>query len=1013
MYIVNSASGAVSGSGNIGSLPYVVGQANVDPNTAGSVITFEPTLFNPSSPQLIALAAPLSLTESAGPEIIDGPGTDAVAISGNISMAIFMIPSGVNATLSGMTITSGRSSSSGAIDNDGTLHIANCSLSNNENNGGVGGAAIYESSGANLSVTHADFKDNETTQAGGAIYVVSGSVTIASSVFENNSAASGAAIANQNGNIKLTSTVFKDNQAANSGGAISNAGGTLHASGCSLTSNVAPGSRGGGIFVGDGSVSLARCVFSENFAIYGGGIYVKSGTLTLDQGLMSQNTASSGGAIMNFGTLSIDDARFLKNEAFYNGGAIDDLASTGARILDCGFTRNSGLYGGAVAISKSGAAADTVTGCTFSANSGFRTGGGIFVGKGQLTLTNSTVATNSASTGGGAFLSILGVLTAINDTIADNHVPLDFDAGGIFSEGGNMYLYNTIVAQNTEGTYASDIIAPASTVTGSYNLIGTGGSGGLVNGQHGNQVGVANPGLATLADNGGPTETIALMAGSLALDNGSDSISGVTVPTIDQRGALRGPSGLNAGPAPDVGAFEASSSYLVTTTDDSFDVGTLRSAVGWANVSTNANPENLDISPPNTIVFDTQNVFNTPQTITLNEFLGPLELSGTGVPIAIDAPGPQLVAVSGDQLIGVFVVDDDVTATITGLTITDAFSTFGGGVSNIGNLTIDDCVLSNNSARGGGAISSVGTLYLVDSTLTGNSSDLDLGGAISNNGEMTILSSTLSGNSSAQSGGAISNYSSLMMTNVTIAGNTAAIDGGGIDQVGGTLEALYVTIAGNRVSAKAGTGGGLEIVGGSVSLYDTIVASNLNSSGGSFPSDISVSSPGTLTGAFDLIGTGGSGGLTNGLSGNIVGVANPGLGPLASNGGPAETMALLPGSPAIDSASVMVPVPAFPIIDERGAERGQFGVNAGPAPDIGAYEASSSYLVTSTADSFERGTLRTGVGWANVSTNSNPEQQSHPAPNTVFFALNGSTGPSEADTIEQTITLLPYLVRST
>ena len=58
-----------------------------------------------------------------------------------------------------------------------------------------------------------------------------------------------------------------------------------------------------------------------------------------------------------------------------------------------------------------------------------------------------------------------------------------------------------------------------------YNLIGTGGSGGLTNGVNGNQVGVANPGLGTLADNGGPTQTIALLPGSPAIDKGSNALA--------------------------------------------------------------------------------------------------------------------------------------------------------------------------------------------------------------------------------------------------------------------------------------------------------------------------------------------------------------------------------------------------------------------------------------------------------------------------------------------------------
>ena len=90
-------------------------------------------------------------------------------------------------------------------------------------------------------------------------------------------------------------------------------------------------------------------------------------------------------------------------------------------------------------------------------------------------------------------------------------------------------------------------------VSGSYNLIGTVGSGGLVNGANGNIVGVANPDLGPLGNYGGPTETIPLVVGSPAIGAGSSSISGVTIPTTDQRG-------LPVDSPPDIGASRSSTS---------------------------------------------------------------------------------------------------------------------------------------------------------------------------------------------------------------------------------------------------------------------------------------------------------------------------------------------------------------------------------------------------------------------------------------------------------------------
>src|SRR5262249_28294285 len=86
---------------------------------------------------------------------------------------------------------------------------------------------------------------------------------------------------------------------------------------------------------------------------------------------------------------------------------------------------------------------------------------------------------------------------------------------------------------------------------------------------------------------------------------------------------------------------------------------------------------------------------------------------------------------------------------------------------------------------------------------------------------------------------------------------------------------------------------------------------------------------GTVSGSHNLIGAGGSGGLIDGVDGNIVGVANPGLAPLGLYGGTGLTMPLLPGSPAIDAGTSGAGTPAP---DQGGL--GRFG-----AADIGAFES--------------------------------------------------------------------------
>jgi len=146
-------------------------------------------------------------------------------------------------------------------------------------------------------------------------------------------------------------------------------------------------------------------------------------------------------------------------------------------------------------------------------------------------------------------------------------------------------------------------------------------------------------------------------------------------------------------------------------------------------------------------------------------------------------------------------------------------------------------------------------------------------------------------------------------TNSTISGNTSALGGGGIFVFGGLLgegggNLLNDTIADNIASSRGGGGGGVFLDNGKLNVKNTIIALNLVNSGGTGPD---------VSGAFislghNLIGNAnGSTGFTNGTNGDQVGTTlnplDPMLGPLQFNGGPTMSMALLPGSPAIDKAA--------------------------------------------------------------------------------------------------------------
>ncbi len=260
------------------------------------------------------------------------------------------------------------------------------------------------------------------------------------------------------------------------------------------------------------------------------------------------------------------------------------------------------------------------------------------------------------------------------------------------------------------------------------------------------------------------------------------------------------------------------------------------------------------------------------------------------------------------------------------------------------NSTVSDNIatgLDSNSSpsngRGGGIDarggSLGGSLSLTDSTVTGNRAALSGGGINANSAitQLTILRSTLSGNRTGGLGGGIYNQSqNSTITNSTISGNIAQILGGGIHNSDFSVSTLSLTNNTITVNRSGGGSGVFNDPAGTVNILNTIIAANTIEDAGTGPD---------VSGAFmsqghNLIGSGdGSTGFVNGSNGDQVGTTvlpkDPMLGPLANNGGPTQTHALLAGSPAIDTADPM----NFPPTDQRLVVRPQ-----GAGPDIGAFE---------------------------------------------------------------------------
>jgi CSLREA domain-containing protein len=284
---------------------------------------------------------------------------------------------------------------------------------------------------------------------------------------------------------------------------------------------------------------------NDGLSLFSGGGILNNGTLTVSNSTFSNNRAlAQGGGIDHSGnTLTVSNSSFFGNNAGSVGGGISKNGGP-LTIISTTFSGNSaGFVGGGV--SSHTASRLDVTNSTFSDNQA-NIGGGISNSAGMLTITNSTFAGNRAIVGelpgaaAGGGISNSDMLTIINSTLSGNRA--DNFGGGIANNIGTSTLRNTIVANNTalSGSNCSGAI-----IDGGGNLDSGSNCGFTAATSKSN----GNAGLDPigLRNNGGPTLTIALVAGSDAIDQAVDA----NCPGTDQRGVAR-PFAAHC----DIGAFE-------------------------------------------------------------------------------------------------------------------------------------------------------------------------------------------------------------------------------------------------------------------------------------------------------------------------------------------------------------------------------------------------------------------------------------------------------------------------
>ena len=283
-------------------------------------------------------------------------------------------------------------------------------------------------------------------------------------------------------------TIANGNAGADNGGGIFNFGGSLTLNNVIFTNNQAPGGSGGAIYQNQGSLTVMNSAFNgSSSATDGAGIMATDLPLMVSNCTFANNTATTG----------------------FGGGfrwASGTNSANTLRVLNSTFSNNHAARGSG--INRVSSSIDMIANSTFSSNDTTGLGGGLFTAEGTLTLANDTFSANSASSGG-CIYSNASSLSLINNTLSANSAST---GGGIYSNADSLSLINNILAKSTAGDDCFE-------------------SNSILNAMHNNLIGSGNcqlntsldPRLSTLGNNGGPTQTFALLPDSPAIDNGDNA----------------------------------------------------------------------------------------------------------------------------------------------------------------------------------------------------------------------------------------------------------------------------------------------------------------------------------------------------------------------------------------------------------------------------------------------------------------------------------------------------------
>ena len=462
--------------------------------TDGDVIVFDAAL----SGQTITLTqGQLEITAGIA---ITGLGSANLTVDAATNSRVFYITSAYGwsgeVVISGLSIINGDATGSGygggiEDNHDGDLTLDDVSIT-----GCVAsyGGAVYKDGDGTLEIVDSTISDNYAQNSAGALYNNGvGDLIITNSTFDGNSASDqgGVGEIGNDGNVSITGSTFSNNSSGSGGGAFY------------FTSDVT------------GDVSISGSTFSDNYANGGGGaVYAfNSGSFTVTSSTFSGNYATGWGGALYLGTdgqvVTVTDSLFEGNSATHGSALNSDANNQVVTINNSTFVNNTSLYGGGAIFKDDG---------------------------GSLTINMSTITENSASYGGGIFFDVSipdQAVVTITGTILTGNTGAA-DAADDLNTSANATSPVATISDSILGVVDADI-----TVTASNNIDAT--APGFV------------LGLAALADNGGCTETMALLTGSPAIDAGPATVPTFLGNDFDQRGTpyVRVYNGQS-----DIGAFE-------------------------------------------------------------------------------------------------------------------------------------------------------------------------------------------------------------------------------------------------------------------------------------------------------------------------------------------------------------------------------------------------------------------------------------------------------------------------